>query len=85
MLKKEIVYKSFIEIIGWYGVIAILGAYFLITYLFLTPQDMIYLTLNITGALAIITHSLFKRDYQPAVLNMIWAVIALSVLVKSIF
>ncbi len=26
MLKKEIVYKSFIEIIGWYGVIAILIA-----------------------------------------------------------
>ncbi len=70
------------EIIGWYGVAAIIGAYGLISFLILKPTDFWYLTLNITGAIGIIIDALNDKNYQPVVLNIIWVIIALAAIVK---
>lgn len=66
-----------IEVIGWYGVVAIIGAYFFLSFGLLAADTVAYQVLNATGALAIIIHSIFKKDFQPLVLNIIWIVIAL--------
>lgn len=71
-----------IEILGWIGAIMILLAYALSNFNLLTPDNLAYQSLNILGALAIVYHSLTKKDYQPAVLNIIWALVAVLVILK---
>jgi hypothetical protein len=74
--------KSIFEVIGWYGVIAILIGYLLLSFGLLLPGDVIYQLLNFTGAIAIVFHSLYKKDYEPVVLDSIWALIALIALIN---
>ena len=77
--------KKLAEIIGWYGTVAIVGAYALSSFNILSPQDIIYQILNLTGALGIVIISLRKKTYQPAVLNIIWTIIALIALLQIVF
>lgn len=81
-MKKQ---RAIIQWMGWYGVIAILGAYALVNFGILKPSDGIYQTLNITGALAMIIEALDRKDWQPAALNVAWALIALFGLIQSHF
>lgn len=64
------------EIIGWYGMVVIVGAFAMVSFEIWAPADLIYQVLNATGALGMIYISFKKRAYQPAVLNIFWAVIA---------
>lgn len=77
--------KIIIEIIGWYGTAAILLPYFLISFSILKADSFIYQVLNLTGAAAIIIISLYKRLYQTAVIDVIWAIIAAIALWTIIF
>ncbi len=65
------------NVLGWYGAFAVLTAYLLVNFQILQPTSMIYLLLNLTGAIGILVISYVDRAYQPAVLNLIWALIAL--------
>jgi len=76
---------NFIEILGWYGIIAIIVAYLLLSLDVVTSLTPSYQVLNLTGAIAIIIHSLKKKDYQPAVLNVLWALIAVFAIARIIF
>ena len=67
---------------GWYGVIAILVAYILVSTDIVIAHSIIYQALNLSGALGIIFEALSKKDVQPAVLNGVWAFIALAVLIQ---
>lgn len=71
-----------IEIFGWYGMIAILLAYGLISLQFLGADNVWYQSLNLTGALGVASVAYYKKAGQPAVLNLIWAVIALVALIR---
>lgn len=73
-----------IEIIGWYGTVAIVGAYFLNSFGKISAESKIYQMLNLTGALGIVAISTAKSAWQPAVLNAVWAVIGLIALVRII-
>jgi hypothetical protein len=70
------------ELAGWYGVCALLGAYALVSFEVVEAESEVFQILNLTGAAGIATLSLTKRAYQPAVLNSIWAIIALVALVS---
>jgi len=73
------------EIIGWYRVLAILLAYALVSFNVIASNDIIYQLLNFTGALGIVVISLIKKVYQPATLNIIWAIIAIIALLTIVF
>ena len=77
--------KVFFNLLGWYGVLAILAAYVLLNLSFFDAKNIFYQLLNFTGALAIVFSSLRKKDYPPVVLNLIWALVAFGILVKMIF
>jgi hypothetical protein len=64
------------EILGWYGVVAIVAAYIMVTFSLIKPTDFWYLILNGTGAMGIVADALDDKNYQPMVLNLIWAIIA---------
>jgi hypothetical protein len=69
---------------GWYGVIAILLAYILVSFSVLKSNSFGYQILNLTGALGIILEAVSKKDAQPAVLNTVWALIALIAIISLI-
>lgn len=75
-------YNAIYEVVGWYSVAAIIGAYVLLSFGYVSGQSLPYQLLNASGALGIILHSLYKKDFQPLVLNVIWLLIAAVVLLK---
>lgn len=81
---KEIIrsWRTLVEYASWYGVAAILSAYGLVSFGLISPKSGCYQVLNFTGAVSIVAVSLIKRAYQPAVLNAIWAIIALFALLE---
>jgi hypothetical protein len=76
--------QKVIEWLGWYGVVAIVSAYALVSFSVLPSNSVWYQLLNGTGAIGIVIESWNKRAYQPAVLNVIWTVIAVISMVRMI-
>jgi len=77
--------KNFIdEVIGWYGMAAILSAYLLVSFEYLSASGIFYQVLNFTGAGGVAYISFKKNAKQPAVLNVIWAIIALVAIIRVI-
>lgn len=74
--------RRIIEVLGWYGTTAIIGAYALNSFGLLSSLNINYQLLNLTGAIGITVVSFNKRDYQPGVLNFIWTIIALIAIIK---
>lgn len=70
------------EILGWYGVVAILGAYALLSLNILSSHSLWYQGLNLTGAIGIVIDAWDDKNTQPAVLNVIWAIIAFIAIIK---
>jgi len=70
------------EIVGWYGTVAIVSAYALNSFNFISATNIWYQMLNGTGAVGIVLISLQKKAYQPAALNAIWTVIAVIGLIQ---
>lgn len=70
------------ETIGWYGTIAIVGAFALVSFEVFPATSILYQILNGTGALSIVYISFKKKAYQPGVLNVIWAIIAGAAIIR---
>lgn len=82
MKNKEGSFLSGINtLVGWYGAAAILIAYALTSFGVLRSDSLVYQLLNLTGALGIAVISITKKAYQPAVLNIVWAVVAIAAVV----
>ncbi len=77
--------RRYTSLLGWYGVLAILGAYALLNFRVLDADSLTYQLLNLTGSLGFIVETWTRRDYQPMVLNLAWALIALIVLFSTVF
>jgi len=67
--------KILIEIFGWYGALAIMSAYCLNSFSFISVDDLSYQLLNVTGALGMIAISYYKQTYQPLAINILWVLI----------
>jgi hypothetical protein len=74
--------KSWVEIVGWLGVVFIILAYTLNIMSVIHTDSAIYHLLNILGAIGIITDGLKKKDLQPVVLNLIWLAVALIAVLR---
>ncbi len=77
--------ERLIELFGWYGTAAVILGYALVSFSVLEATSVWFQLLNGTGALGIILVSLRKRAFQPAVLNIIWALIALASILRITF
>ncbi len=73
---------SVVQGIGWYGVIAILMAYALLSFSVIEASGFIYQLLNLTGAIAIVIVAASKKDRQPMALNIVWAAVALIAIIR---
>lgn len=77
--------RDYAEILGWYGVGAILVAYGLVSFGFTTVNNSFFQLLNLTGAIGIVIDAYRDKNYQPVVLNLVWATIAILALLKIHF
>lgn len=64
------------EIFGWYGMVAILTAFVLISFNYVKSNSFLYQILNLTGALGIALNAFNKKDAPAMVLNVVYALIA---------
>jgi hypothetical protein len=69
------------DVAGWYGTIAIIGAYALISFKIVESGSAVYQLLNFTGAIGVIMMGIIKNVPQSVALNTFWAAIALIALV----
>jgi hypothetical protein len=76
--------RTLAEAAGWYGVAAILAAYALSNFGMLAIDSTAYRALNLTGSIGIIWDAWTQKNWQPAVLNIVWAAIALFGLAQSL-
>lgn len=60
------------EGLGWVGVAVILAAYALLTFRILDAGDWEYHALNMVGSVGIVLDALAQRNWQPALLNVVW-------------
>lgn len=72
------------NIIGWYGVLAILVAYGLVSFQILDVDMWAYQVLNITGAVALVCDALRHKDYAPMTLNIAWILIGTISLIRML-
>ena len=77
--------KKLVDIYGWCGMTAIVVAYALVSFSVIKPEGLTYQILNGAGALGIVLISFVKRAYQPAILNLIWTIIAAVAIVKIVY
>ena len=85
MRRRPLHMKQLPELVGWYGVVAILSAYALVSFELIPFNGFVYHFLNATGAIGIIVDALAQKNYQPAVLNIVWLIIAVLSLVRLAF
>ncbi len=71
-----------VPLIGWYGVLAILIAYGLVSFGLVAVKSFAYQLLNLTGAIGLIIEAASKKDVQPVALNVVWAIVALVAVIQ---
>lgn len=84
-MKKSNLKRVIIEIFGWYGAVAIVFAYVLVSFSVLEPTSITFQLLNVSGSLGIIIVSLSKKVFQSVTLNTIWLVVGIVAIIKILF
>ena len=75
--------RAFIgDIFGWYGTAAILLAYALLSFSVVKSDQLLYLILNLSGAIGFVIFGYLKKENAPLVLNLVWAAIAFVAMLK---
>ena len=77
-------WRVLVEILGWYGLIAVVIAYASVSLSFVSPNSYLYQFLNLGGAVGLGLVAFVKKAYQNGVLNLVWGAIAVLALVRLI-
>jgi hypothetical protein len=74
-----------LEIIGWYGPLAFIVGFALVSFEVIEARSFAFQLLNLTGAISIIAISLAKKVYQSVVLNTVLGIIALITILQLLW
>lgn len=66
---------TFAEFCGWYGMFALISAYFLVSFGWLNGQGLAYQLINLTGGVCLLIVAASKGVTQSVILNAFWATI----------
>lgn len=80
--KAPLPYSLLAEIVGWYGMLAILSAYALSSYEVLPAKSPVLAALNLSGGLGVAWVCWRKRTWQAFWLETIWSLVAIGALVR---
>jgi hypothetical protein len=74
--------STVVEIIGWYGALAVALAYALVSFDLIRSDGVTFQLLNLTGALGLLVISAWKNVKPSVLLNSFWALVAAVSLVR---
>jgi hypothetical protein len=72
-----------IHAVGTVGLVLLLGGYFLVSAGRLSGQSARYQSMNLVGALVLVTYSWALEAWASVVLNVVWGGIAAVALVRA--
>lgn len=75
-MKKQMRVPLWIDWLGWIGVILVLGAYALLSFGVINSGFAFQIP-TLVGSLAVAAECWVKKDTQPAILNLVFSIIAL--------
>lgn len=70
------------DVAGWYGAVAFLLAYGLVSFNIIVATSLLFHAMNLTGAVALMVMSSIKNVRQTLLLNTIWSLIALAAIYR---
>lgn len=73
------------EILGWVGVVFVLGSYALLATNIIDGNSWVYHALVLAGSVFIAVISYIRRVFQPMVLNVCFSLLALVALIRILF
>lgn len=73
---------KFAEVCGWYGMIALIVAYFLVSFSWITGDGIVYQLLNLTGGIGLLIVAASKGVLQSVILNFFWAIIGIIAIAR---
>jgi hypothetical protein len=73
------------EILGWYGILALITAYFLVTFSIIQPQGLEFQLLNVTGSGGLMAVAITKKVTQSVLLNIFWIAIGIVAIYNIYF
>jgi hypothetical protein len=73
------------ELIGWFGVGCVLGAYTIVSYDIVDNQSLVFQSMMLVGSLGVMYVAYRRRDTQPFVVNLIFAFIAVTAIIRIAF
>jgi len=85
IMNKQQSSNIILEILGWIGVIFVLGSYCLLAMGIIDGNSWIYHVLVLAGSIFIAAISYKKRIFQPMVLNLCFSAFALIALMRILF
>jgi hypothetical protein len=71
-----------VEVLGWYGLVAVVLAYGSVSLSFISPTSYLYQFLNLSGSVGLGLVAFVKRAYQNGVLNIVWGTIAIVAILR---
>lgn len=74
-----------LDTLGWFGMVFILLAFVLLNTSVLAPNNLSYQLLNGFGAAGIAYEAYLKKDYQPAVLSILFLAVAIFGITRIVF
>jgi hypothetical protein len=74
----------FAEIAGWYGMLAILGAFALNSFSVVESSGLLYQLINASGAIGLMIIAYYKRVRQNVILNAVWLAVAVITIVSGL-
>jgi hypothetical protein len=69
--------NNLLEIIGWYGPMALIIGFALVSWGIVDARSYTFQIINLTGGISLAIISYVKKAYQPAFLNIVFSLIAL--------
>ncbi len=72
------------EIAGWAGVVFIAGSYSLLALGFVDGESLLYHSLVFVGSVFVASISYLKKTYQPFILNVLFAILAMLAIMRII-
>ena len=73
--------ELFVEVFGWYGLVAFVFAYGSVSFSLISPISYLYQFLNLSSAVGLGLVAFAKKAYQNGILNLVWALIAVAAII----
>lgn len=77
--------SPFTEFCGWYGMLALIVAYGLVSFELIQANGLAFQLLNLSGGLGLIIVAASKNVLQSVLLNMFWITIGIITVIRIIY